>query len=225
MSYHFIKDYEKCTSSQEREAACLRESFSDMFQCAPSSWKNTLGMSSYNASETESYPGSPCGIISVHSMLGHGEDTSMLLQEAFLAKTSVQPEKEQESKGLEVDSGERWQGWFAKFDLATSSWRTPQCSLFGESGELLETWPNWGTTRGLELYPLPMPALHISESESGSWPTPSSSYAVGSTGGGQDIGPQKRSKTTWPTPTADDANNVTRKSGQFQSLTRTVNER
>ena len=29
-------------------------------------------------------------------------------------------------------------------------------------------------------------------------------------------------RATWPTPTADDANNVTRKSGAFQSLTRSV---
>jgi hypothetical protein len=66
----------------------------------------------------------------------------------------------------------------AKFDPASSSWRTHQCLLFEDSTECLETLPRWGMMRGGELWELTPPALPTDETESGSWPTPVSSDAA-----------------------------------------------
>jgi len=58
------------------------------------------------------------------------------------------------------------------YDPVTCSWRTRQCSLFGDLAELLETWPEWGMTLGGECWEQTMPVLHTSEKEFGFWPTP-----------------------------------------------------
>ena len=73
-------------------------------------------------------------------------------------------------------------------------------NMFCEHSELYsEVWPTWGMTRGGEAFSLPKPAPLTVASESSSPPT-------------------------LPTPTTDDANNITRASGAFQSLARTVHQ-
>ena len=76
----------------------------------------------------------------------------------FPARTSVAPERAQESKARKAGSGGSLPGYLAKFDPATRSWRTPQCSLFGGSEEFSATWPRWGMMRAGECYPLPTPS-------------------------------------------------------------------
>jgi len=123
----------------------------------------------------------------------------------FPAKTSVQPAPETALTESEADSGQKWQGSFAKFDRAESKWRTPQCSLLGDSDEFSETWPRWGSMRNGVSYLRPIPALPICASESGLWPTPtrdsaterSSKYAQGGT-------PLTLAVKLWPTPTRRD---------------------
>lgn len=90
----------------------------------------------------------------------------------FHAKTSAQPGRVPASTASEADSGRKWQGSFAKYDRERSSWRTPQCSLLGDSDEFSETWPRWGSMRNGVSYLRPTPALPICESASGLWPTP-----------------------------------------------------
>jgi hypothetical protein len=59
----------------------------------------------------------------------------------------------------------------AKFDPASSSWKTRQTLLFGADFESLETLPDWGMTRGGELWALDTPALPITVTASGYLPT------------------------------------------------------
>jgi hypothetical protein len=100
---------------------------------------------------------------------------------AFPAKTLAQPEREPESTEHEAACGGIWPESFARWDRATSSWKTPQCSLLAGLDEFSETWPRWGMMRNGECSVLSMPEPRTSESESGSsenWPTPRSCSAM-----------------------------------------------
>ena len=88
------------------------------------------------------------------------------------AKTSAQPGKAPESPESEADSGERWQGSFAKFAPATSSWKTHQRSLLGGWELYSETWPRWGSMRDGACWERTMSAHLTSGTGSGSWQTP-----------------------------------------------------
>jgi hypothetical protein len=66
---------------------------------------------------------------------------------------------------------------FARYDPATSSWKTSRVSLDGEWETYSETWPRAGTTLSGIAYQRQPSVPHISETESGSWPTPKSQDA------------------------------------------------
>jgi len=76
-----------------------------------------------------------------------GKELLTLFLEAFRAKTSQQPEKALELTERDRECGEKWLGSFTKYDPATSSWKTAQCSLLGDLEQFLETWPRWGLMR------------------------------------------------------------------------------
>src|SRR6188768_465946 len=60
----------------------------------------------------------------------------------------------------------------ARFDRATSSWRTSQLCLDGELSVFSETWPRSGLMRNGTAYQLP-PLVRLTDATgSGSWPTP-----------------------------------------------------
>lgn len=88
------------------------------------------------------------------------------------ARTSVQPERKPGSTAPQVASGWKWPGSFAKFDPATSGWRTRQNSFIEGSAEFLETWPRWGSMLTGECLDLTTWAPITEGSGSGSWPTP-----------------------------------------------------
>jgi len=90
-----------------------------------------------------------------------------------LAKTSAQPARAQESTESAAECGRTWHESFARWDRATLSWRTPQCSLLAGLDEFSETWPRWGMMRDGECSVQSMPVLRTSGTESGlSVPTP-----------------------------------------------------
>ena len=101
-----------------------------------------------------------------------GEAALMSFLEAFPAKTSALLAKEEGSTQSEAECGSTWQGSSARFDQATSLWKTHQCLLFEDSTESLATFARWGLMRGGELWELPTPAHLTGETESGLWPTP-----------------------------------------------------
>ena len=124
---------------------------------------------------------------------------------ASLVRTFPQQEKEPESTEHEAECGDTWRESFARWDRATSSWRTPQCSLLADLDVFSETWPQWGMMRAGECSVQSMPALRTSGTESGLLPTPLASL-------GTNGGPNQRDSSgrpglqmaamMWPTPIA-----------------------
>lgn len=170
--FHFVN----CTSSPEPVAESLADSFSAMCQSAPLSWRNTLGLSSSSDNGTDSCPGSQSGTMFSPSTESTGEDGSMLSAEASPARTSAPRVEGPDSTENGLGFGLKWLGSFARFDPASSSWKTVQCSLLEGLDGFSETWPRWGSMRnGVSLahttqdFPIP-------ENGYGFWvPTPRAS--------------------------------------------------
>ena len=111
-----------------------------------------------------------------------GEALLTLFLEGFHARTSASPVKETASTEKGQDSGEKWRGWLAKYDPATSSWKTAQCSLISEEAESLQTLPRSGMTRDGLLWEQPTLVRPIKETGSGWWPTPAARDYKGANG-------------------------------------------
>jgi hypothetical protein len=96
----------------------------------------------------------------------------------------------------------------AKYDPATSSWRTSQLCLDGALAEFSETWPRSGTMRSGTAYRLAPLVPLTDEIGSGSWPTVKSADAE--RGGRGDLlawvrgYENKHHPPKWPTPAARD---------------------
>jgi hypothetical protein len=101
-------------------------------------------------------------------------DQSTLFAEASLspARTSALPARAPASTGIAQAYGESSPVLLAKFDPATSSWRTSQLCLDGELSEFSETWPRSGMTRSGTAYRLPPLVPLTAGTESGLLPTP-----------------------------------------------------
>ena len=133
-----------------------------------------------------------------------GEELLTWFRVGFPVKTSALPERAQESTESDPASGPTWRGWSAKYDPATSMWRTAQCSLLEGSDESSVTWPRSGMTRDGMLWELPTLELSTSETDSGLWPTPvaddtgsrTAKYAQGGTA-------LSLAVKLWPTPTVN----------------------
>lgn len=91
---------------------------------------------------------------------------------ASRAKTFPSPAQAPESTVNEADSGEKWPASLARYDRATSSWKTAQLSLLGDSEPSSVTWPRSGLMHDGQCWELPRLALTTDENESGYWPTP-----------------------------------------------------
>jgi hypothetical protein len=127
---------------------------------------------------------------------------------AFRAKTSPAQEEVQASPDSAADSGQKWLGSFARYDLVTSSWKTHQYSLAGDLTEYSETWPRWGLMRNGECLELPTWERRISGIASGSsvWiGTPTAEMRVRSEKWRQQASIPTPAEivdpTKWPTPT------------------------
>lgn len=157
-----------------------------------------------------------------------GEALLTLYLGDFHARTLAQQEKVQESTANDQACGEKWRGSWVKYDHATSSWKTHQCSLLGDLEPFSETWPSWGLMRDGECWEQPTLALRIRGTESGLWRTPQAADAKSSI-------VQKGYATNlthqvmkWPTPTAHNAketNALSEYSRDTPSLTATIHMR
>lgn len=112
------------------------------------------------------------GMTSEPLTASRGEELLTWFRAGFRARTSAQPVKAQALKEIVADCGPKWQGSLARYDRATHSLRTAQCSLLEDLTECSVTLPRWGSMRNGALYLRKIPALHTAEKESGSWPTP-----------------------------------------------------
>jgi hypothetical protein len=126
---------------------------------------------------------------------------------ASRARTSALPAGAQESLASAPACGDRWRGSLAKFDPASSSWKTAQLSLLGDSDECSPIWPRSGMTAGGQCWELPMLERPTSATGSGLWlRTPTESMSVSSEkfrGINKAPTPAEYVKR-WPTPQARD---------------------
>jgi hypothetical protein len=104
-----------------------------------------------------------------------GEDLLTLYRAGFHAKTLAQLEKGQELTESAAGCGEKWRASFTKYSPNSRSWKTHQCSLFGDLEPFLETWPQWGLMRDGECWEQTPLGLVTIEKEFGYWPTPTAS--------------------------------------------------
>lgn len=142
------------------------------------------------------------------------------------AKTSVLQEMESAWVESEADYFSRSCAWPKKSDpLSYSLKMSQQLELEGSTG-LGKNWPALGMIVDGILYPLRKSERHTLEKDGSYLPTPTAqTYGTQMAPGPKGYRPSLETmarKNLWPTPTVDDAHNVTRKSGQFQSLTRSV---
>jgi hypothetical protein len=158
---------------------------------------------------TDRLPRSLSGMTFEHLTDDRGEAVLMSFLADFPARISASQEKVQESAANEAVSGRNLRASLARYDHASSSWKTHQLSLLEGSTSCLETFPRWGSMQNGELFPLKMPVLHTAESGCGLLPTPTAqSYGSNQGGSAGRVGPVRLSlqsmatRSMWPTPTA-----------------------
>ena len=160
-------------------------------------WRNDKTMDSSNLSRF----GLMCAVLTED----RGAELLKSFQAASLARTSARQGRAQASTGNALASGLNLLGSLARFDPASSSWKTPHSSLLGDSDGFSETWPRWGSMRSGVCWGRTMPELHTSENGSGYWPTPRATD--GSHGGPNQRGSKgdlmlSSAVHQFPTPTA-----------------------
>ena len=141
-----------------------------------------------------------------------GTDVLMSFQAASRVKTSAPLEKAQALKATVPGFGANLLASLAKYDRASSSWKTAQCSLLADSEPFSETWPRWGSMRNGECWERTIPAHLTSVTGSGLLlPTPAaSSYGTNQGGAAGRTGKIRPSldtmarKNIWPTPNSRD---------------------
>jgi hypothetical protein len=143
MSYTYLQELGEESSA---------ESFLDIPQFVLSRLNLTAEKSYSKDNEMESCQNSQSGTMCKHSTENHGKEKLTSSAEDSPAKTFQLLEKELELKENDLECGDKWQGSLARYDLNSCSWKTRQCLLFEDSEELLETWPQWGLTQGMEFW-------------------------------------------------------------------------
>jgi len=174
--WHYVNYTSSLAQAEESSADC----FADMFQCAPSSWKNTLGKSCSNDNVTESFHGSPSGTMCAPSTEETGKEKSTSCVAVSPAKTYHAEEREQASQEIVQGFGLKWPELYLRYDRSTCSWKIHPCLFQEEWSESSPTLPNWGIMLNGELSAQTPSIEIINDIECGSMPTPT---AAGGHGG------------------------------------------
>ena len=158
--------------SQALVAAFLRGNCSDTEQFVPSSGSHTPKLSLSHDKTMDSSRLSRFGMTCKPLTESHGAELLTWWLAGFRAKTFPLRGKAQESPENDPECGPTWRASLAKFDPATSSWKTVQLSLLGDSVLSSVTWPRSGMTADGQCWELPMLERRINVTGSGFWPTP-----------------------------------------------------
>jgi hypothetical protein len=149
------------------------ESFSDIAPVVLSKLNHTPAASCCNGNEMEYFHGSLFGMMSRPSTASRGTALPMSSAGDSPAPTSPAPtRKEKEPMENIRGSGGKWHGSLARWDHATSLWKTPQTSLLADLDTFSETWPRWGIMLHGECSEVTMPDSFTVENECGLLPTP-----------------------------------------------------
>lgn len=114
-----------------------------------------------------------------HSTLAQTEFPLMSSAADSRAKTLAWQETAPELTDIVVVSGENTPELLAKYDRASSSWRTSQLCLVGDLSEFSETWPRSGLMRSGIAYQRPTLVPGNFGTEFGLWPTPNATAFKG----------------------------------------------
>jgi hypothetical protein len=153
------------------------------------------------------------GMMFAHLTDARGAELLTSFLEASRARTSPAPEREPGSTASAQGFGANLPASLAKYDHASSSWKTAQCSLFGGSEPFSGIWPRWGSMRGGECWELSTPERRIKGRDYVFWQTPTVQDSNGRDRHNQRDGSTRPSllgqARMWPTPTVNDARNST----------------
>jgi hypothetical protein len=210
-----MKDYGNSPCSQAQGAESWEDTSLDGAQSALWNGTPTQRPSWLPAKTTDACRLSRSGTTFKPLTDDRGEAVLTSFLAAFPAKTLAQPERAQESTAQGRECGTTWPESLAKYDPATSSWKTPQCSLLAGLDEFSETWPRWGMMRNGVCWARVTLVRPTSERESGFLPTP----RAGNPGsrpngkGGKVLaeevaimqGTRVRGQAIWPRPTSHNA--------------------
>jgi hypothetical protein len=114
----------------------------------------------------------PSGMTCKPLTADHGEALLMSYRAGFPVRTYQLQAVEPASRGSVADCGGKWRESLAKWDRATSSWKTHQLSLLEGLESFSGTWPRWGMMRNGECWELSTRAPRTAASASGLWATP-----------------------------------------------------
>lgn len=195
--------------SQALVAASLPANCSDTDACAPSSGSPTPKPCLWHDKTMDASRHSRFGMTCkpLTDDLGAELLTSWLA--AFRVKTSQSQGGVQASPESAAECGSTWRASLARFDPATSSWKTAQHSLLEDLELSLVIWPRSGMTAAGQCWELPMSGRRTSATGFGLWATPSASDST--RGGtitdsmtGISLVQQMNTPHRWPTPTTQD---------------------
>jgi hypothetical protein len=156
----------------------LRISCSDINQSPPLKSIHIASKSYQRGKKTVHFPGFQFLMMSLNLTESRGLDYAISSQAVFPAKILVPLEKAQELTESAPTSGGKWHESFAKYNHATRSWKTRQCSLLEDFTEFSGTWPKWGSMRN-GVCSAQLTAVHrICGKEFGWLPTPVKSDAT-----------------------------------------------
>jgi len=156
MTWHYLDDNsEPCTYSPERAAASSQTCSLDTYPSALSKLMPTRDESCLHGSATDASRDSAYGMMLRRSPGMSGADGLMWYAGDSPVRTYLPPAEAQASEASDLDCGPSSRESLAKYNPATYSWKTAQCSLLGGLMSYSETFPRWGTMRDGELYPLP----------------------------------------------------------------------
>ena len=158
--------------SQALVAAYSEASCSAGAPSAPSNTTPTPQAFLLRDKTTDAWSRFPSGTTCEPLTADRGEELLTLFRAGFLARTYRSPAKEPGSPERKADSGPKWPESLAKWDRATSLWKTRQLSLFADSEEFSEIWPKWGLMLDGECWEQSMPGHLTEDLGSGLWPTP-----------------------------------------------------
>jgi hypothetical protein len=214
-SQALVEEYSAANCLDGEQSAPLSGSHTQQAYCAPDKMTAFSRLSRF-------------GMTYKPLMESRGEALLKSYLAGFHAKTSQLRGGGLDLMEKDQECGEKWHGLLARYDPDMHLWRTVQCSLLEDLNESLQTLPQWGTTRGGELYLLPTLVQNIGENESGLSlvPTPTSS-----TGGANHNSPTtlagKRytmnlagfvqlnpSREMWGTPKAQDSRHALKDRGK-----------
>ena len=144
----------------------------------------------------------------------HGEDVLTSFLEDFPAKTSAPQEKAPASAARDPDYGPNSLASFTKYDQTMSLWKTPQCSLLGDSEPYSATWPRWGLMLDGVCWEQIPSVHHTAATAYGFWQTPVADAAINRRNGkfnsrGEPLLSVQAKIFPIPTPTVNDAKNST----------------